>query len=165
MKKISMLDVTMGEKVFVKFEGAIHKVKVVGFKTQTNNMCGGNDWADYFLYFGKGKTRVWTERVYRTVNDAVNGDRIKPKNLDGEQFTKMFMRGMSLFYDDGYFCGYVWQNNSPMKCTPRKKVSFEYLNGKGRFVGEGIDPKVWFQTAEECKMMNTPKIVYLDDEE
>lgn len=167
-RNVEMKNVAIGEKVFVNFGGAIRQVKVIGFETIYSLMLDGNNWAEYTLYMGDGNTLQlnsknfsYNNKMYRTVDDAVDDRPIATKWVSPENFTKAYMNGLCMAYD-GYGCyGYQWKNNKVECYVSRLQV--KHLNGKTTFVGGNPNPKKWYQSAEECRAHNAPKVVYLDD--
>lgn len=168
---VLMKDVAMGEKVFVKFEGAIRQVKVIGFETIYNSSCGGNNWAEYTLYMGGDKAMQlnranfgYDNKMYRTVADAVDDKPIKTVWVSPEDFTKAYMDGMCMAYSGRQCFGYQWSNNKAERyIMASDRPQIKHLNGKTTFIGAKPNPKLWYQSAEECRAHNAPKVVYLDD--
>lgn len=168
---ILMKDVTMGEKVFVKYGGAILQAKVVGFETKNNLMCGGNNHAEYTLYMGDGNTLQlnrtnfgYDDRIYRTVADVIDGKPIETVQVSPGDFTKAYMNGLCMEYNGKECSGYVWQHNSVCHCIIASgRPQVRHLNGETTFVGGNPDPKRWFQIAEECRTHNAAKVIYLNE--
>lgn len=182
---VRMLDVEVGDLVFVHYEGKIHQAKVVGFRTSFE----GEGWyaplyATYIIYMGREIGNVfafdgiWPFKFYKTVEDAVNGKLIKDIKVSEEEFNKKYLANTHVFMNTQCgICGWLFGENQAFWRRIDGIQQMEYFNGKVRLLEEGYrrndpvkykelpNPEWWFHSKEECLAHNKAEVVYLSDED
>lgn len=186
--KIIMKDVAIGEKLFIRYKGAIRQVRYDGFVTgDARNFCSEVGMVvRNILYLGKeegDKVFKLSCNLYRTIKDATDKKAIGDVEVSAEDFAKAYLKGKDWFLNGGIVCGYVWNGYEPVIKTWNMYYvnGIKYLNGEISFVNTrknyycditvDYKPKYddteplegFYQTAEECKAHNAPTIVMLDD--
>ena len=158
---VVMPDVKMGEKVFVRLDGKIRQVKIVGFRTAYTYNKGANHEAYMIVYMGKSMGTVLAAKdgglhkyfqwpLFRTVDDAVRGNAIGDIKLSRESFNDMYLSKLPLTFQ-GYsnrLSGWMFKDNraeliQPKHVFPRESSpsEVEVLNGEVRYMsGYGDNP-------------------------
>lgn len=185
---IVLAAVSIGEKVFIRFNGAIHQAKVLGFITRKgDSCCAHHSFAfRYLLHLGKGKNlwfKTFDLKMYRTIEDAMNNKEINMNDYSPTLFAKRYLNGRNYFLSGDEIHGYKWNGFEPKETTiyyHTDGIGIRYVEGEADIVGINYDPykqiysvgdkqenpdDTFYQTADECKAHNAPTIVMLDDED
>lgn len=185
---IVLAAVSIGEKVFIRFNGAIHQAKVLGFITRKgDSCCAKHSFAfRYLLHLGRNKD-LWFDtfqlQMYRTIEDAMDNKEVNMNDYVPSLFAKRYLKGRNYFLSGYEIHGYKWNGFEPVETTiinPIYRVGIRYVNGKADIVNINYDAyertysvgdkrenpdDTFYQTAEDCKEHNAPTIVMLDDED
>lgn len=109
--------------------------------------------------------------IYKTAEDAAKeADPIQYEMLNIESFSLRYLP--HLVWDGIQFCGWLWDGSRPVKRATRELLRIcKIYGGEVTFVDYSGNEyyaehfRRFYQTAEQCRKANKPKIVMLDEEE
>lgn len=127
---VTMLDMDVEQRVFIKEDNTIREVEVRGFRTAPYDNGNCARVVQYLLYYGKKHGSLWKDvhaigHFYNSVEDAVDGDWIPTTEVEYKKFNQAFLKDKNFFYNDvdgcigeaqsGEVSGWIWSNNSPKR--------------------------------------------------
>lgn len=173
-RNVSVYPFPFGTRVFMHRDGVIREAEYRGMKIKDTSICGHNVITEYIFWFGDklGEKIITTGiPIYKTVEDAAQETNpVHCEALDMQCFSLRYLS--HLIWDGIQFYGWLWDGSKPTKRTPREclkvceiygsEVTFIDYNGN-KYNAEYFQR--FYQTAENCREANKPKIVTLDEEE
>lgn len=173
-KYVSVYPVSFGTRVFMHRNGVIYQAEYRGIKVTEDGICGHNVNTQHIFWLGnkQGEIEVASNiSIYTTVQDATQErNAIALNKINIENFSKKYL--LHLLWNGIQFSGWLWDGSRPICRTPRERLKgcvihqgeIEFIDCQGN-VYDANKFNRFYQTAEECRENNTPKIVMLDDED
>lgn len=173
-RTVSVYPFHFGTKVFMHINGAIREAEYRGIIIKDICTCRNNVYIEYIFWFGSklGERKINNYmHIYKTAKDAEKEiNPIQREVLDIESLSLRYLP--HLVWNGIQFCGWLWDGSRPVKKATREplrvckiygsEVTFVDYNGN-EYDAEHF--RKFFQTAEQCRAANKPKIVMLDEEE
>lgn len=168
-KTISFYNLAFGSRVFVHYKGAIREAEYRGIKITTK---APDPYIEHILWLGDeiGENTVskYKGRIYPSIGNAIEEEYPIPMDdMDAVDFSLDYLRNM--VWDGFMFYGWIWDGSRPVKragfgiCGMEIRsegVSFVRSDGKGNWDAGHFGE--FYQTAEECRRNNKPKVVMLE---
>ena len=173
-KYVSVYPVSFGTRVFMHRNGVIYQAEYRGIKVTEDGICGHNVNTQHIFWLGnkQGEIEVASNiSIYTTVQDATQErNAIALNKINIENFSKKYL--LHLLWNGIQFSGWLWDGSRPICRTPRERLKggvihqgeIEFIDCQGN-VYDANKFNRFYQTAEECRENNTPKIMMLDDED
>lgn len=173
-RKVSVYPFHFGTRVFMHRSGVICEAEYRGMRIKDTGICGNNVDTEHIFWFGSklGEEKFKASMpIYKTAEDAAKeADPIQYEMLNIESFSLRYLP--HLVWDGIQFCGWLWDGSRPVKRATRELLRIcKIYGGEVTFVDYSGNEyyaehfRRFYQTAEQCRKANKPKIVMLDEEE
>ena len=173
-RHVKIHKISFGERIFIHRSGAIREVEYRGLVVKDIGTLRSNIIVKYIFWFGKesGEDKIDADiSLYKNIEDATQESNPIPyETLDMESFSLKYLP--HLIWNGIQFYGWLWNGSKPEKRATREPLrACEIYNGEVTFIDyqrnmyDAEHFQKFYQTAEECRKANKPKIVMLDKEE
>lgn len=173
-RKVSVYPFPFGTRVFMHRNGVIREAEYRGMRIKDTGICGKNVDTEHIFWFGSklGEEKFKASMpIYKTAEDAAKeANPIQYEMLNIESFSLRYLQ--HLVWDGVQFYGWLWDGSRPVKRATREPLRVcEIYGGEVTFVDYSGNEyyaehfRRFYQTAEQCREANKPKIVTLDEEE
>lgn len=166
-KYVSVYPVSFGTRVFMHRNGVIYQAEYRGIKVTEDGICGHNVNTQHIFWLGnkQGEIEVASNiSIYTTVQDATQErNAIALNKINIENFSKKYL--LHLLWNGIQFSGWLWDGSRPICRTPRERLKgcvihqgeIEFIDCQGNVYDVNKFNR-FYQTAEECRENNTPKL-------
>ena len=169
-RKVSVYPFPFGTRVFMHRNGVIREAEYRGMRIKDTGICGNNVDTEHIFWFGSklGEEKFKVSMpIYKTAEDAAQETNpVQYEVLNIESFSLKYLP--YLVWDGIQFCGWLWDGSRPVKRATRELLRIcKIYGGEVTFVDYSGNEyyaehfRRFYQTAEQCRKANKPKIVVL----